>query len=50
VPKSLGWTKGTTYTVSLRILPGPDDVVPAGEDVVNGSFDLGDQTFTAKVK
>jgi hypothetical protein len=49
VPKSLGWVKGKTYTVSFRILPGPNDVRPAGDDPVNGSFDLGDRSFTIQI-
>ena len=42
----LGMVKGTTYTVTLRILPGDGDVRPAGESVLNGSFDLGSRSFT----
>jgi hypothetical protein len=49
VPSTLGWVKGKSYTVSFRILPGPTDVVPAGNDPVNGAFDLGDRSFTVQV-
>jgi hypothetical protein len=45
----LGWTPGKTYTVAIRILPGPGDVRPAGDDVVSGSFDLGSSAFTLRV-
>jgi hypothetical protein len=45
----LGWLKGRTYTLTLRLLPGPNDVEPTGEDPVNGSFDLGSRTFTIKL-
>ena len=41
--------KGKTYTVTLRILPGANDVKPVGEDAVNGSFDLGSRSFTLKL-
>jgi hypothetical protein len=44
-PTRLGWTKGQTLTVMIRILPGPTDVTPAGEDRVSGSFDLGSRSF-----
>jgi hypothetical protein len=46
VGTQLGWVKGKTYTVTFRILPGPNDVKPPGEDPVNGSFDLGSNSFT----
>jgi hypothetical protein len=45
----LGWQKGRTYTVTVRILPAAGDVTPPGEDVVNGSFDLGSSSFTIKL-
>ena len=41
----LGLQQGRTYVVTIRILPGPGDVKPAGEDPVNGSFDLGSRSF-----
>ncbi|WP_329651865.1 hypothetical protein [Nocardioides sp.] len=49
VASTLGWVKGKSYNVSFRILPGPTDVVPTGNDPVNGSFDLGDRSFTVQV-
>jgi hypothetical protein len=45
----LGWKKGRTYTVTVRILPALDDVTPPGESVVNGSFDLGSSSFTIRL-
>jgi hypothetical protein len=49
VPQSLGWAKGRTYAVTFRILPGPNDVQPPGEDLVNGSLDLGSRSFAIGV-
>ena len=49
VGKTLGMVKGQTYTVQLRILTGPNDVKPPGDDPVNGSFDLGHNGFTLKL-
>jgi hypothetical protein len=49
VGTNLGWVKGKTYTVTFRILPGPNDVRPPGEDPVNGSFDLGSRSFTIRL-
>ncbi len=49
VPKNLGWVKGKTYTVTFRVLPGTGDIKPPGEDPVNGSFDLGSNSFTIKL-
>jgi hypothetical protein len=49
VVSTLGWVKGKTYTVTFRILPGTGDLTPPGYDPVNGSFDLGDRSFTVLV-
>jgi hypothetical protein len=49
VGTQLGWVKGKTYTVTFRILPGAGDITPPGEDPVNGSFDLGHNSFTIKL-
>jgi hypothetical protein len=50
VGTKLGWVKGRTYTVTFRILPAANDVMPPGEDPVNGSFDLGSRSFTIRLK
>jgi len=34
----------------FRILPAANDVMPPGEDPVNGSFDLGSRSFTIRLK
>jgi hypothetical protein len=49
VGKTLGMVKGQSYTVQLRILTGPNDVKPPGDDPVSGSFDLGHNGFTLKL-
>jgi hypothetical protein len=49
VGTKLGWVKGQTYTVTFRILTGPNDIKPPGEDPVNGSFDLGSRSFTIRL-
>jgi len=45
----VGWQKGKTYTVTIRILRATSDVKPAGEDPVSGSFDIGSRSFTLKL-
>jgi len=45
----VGWQKGKTYTVTIRILQATSDVKPAGEDPVSGSLDLGSRSFTLKL-
>jgi hypothetical protein len=49
VGTQFGWVKGKTYTVTFRILPGAGDITPPGEDPVNGSFDLGHNSFTIRL-
>jgi len=46
---TLGWVKGKTYEVNLRLLPATADPQPVG-DALQSSFDLGSRSARVQVK